>query len=107
MQRFQSTYNSNMPYFHLVLQIRNAQTTWNTWNVEIPVQILVLTQKEARFVKPHVQMAVSVLLVKHLLLPISLTRQGTKRDIVPFQLVAIFFLYDFTLKAVNKLFLLA
>lgn len=82
-------YIINILHFGFVLQIRTAQTTWNTWNVEIPVLTHVQIQKGARFVKPHVQMAVSVLLVRQLTSANDHTYQGTKREVVPF-------LYHFT-----------
>lgn len=58
--------------------------------MEIPVLTHVLTQKGARFVKPRVQMAVSVPLVKQF--TSSNGSQISRAKGVPFQLEEFFFL---------------
>lgn len=73
-----------MPHFSLVLQIRNAQATWSTWNVETPVLTHVLTQKGVRYAKPHVQMVASVLLVRQFASSNRSHNKGEGRRIFPF-----------------------
>lgn len=76
--------------------------------METPVLTPALTRKGARYAKPHVQMVASVLLVRQFASSNRPHNKGQRKSI-SFQLVScflFFFLYDFTLKSVNKLFLL-
>lgn len=83
-QQFERSYKYISNILHFGLQIRNAQITWSTWNVEIPVLTHVQIQKGARFVKPHVRMAVSVPQVSSSLLSVITHIKGQKGGLFPF-----------------------